>query len=87
MHLRQILINLIDNATKFTEKGYVEVNLTKRSSQNGRVGLRFEVIDSGIGISEEEQKYIFETFTQADQSVNRKFGGTGLGTAISKKTC
>ena len=85
MHLRQILINLIDNATKFTEKGYVEVNLTKRSSQNGRVGLRFEVIDSGIGISEKEQKYIFETFTQADQSVNRKFGGTGLGTAISKK--
>jgi len=85
MHLRQILINLIDNATKFTEKGYVEVNLTKRSSQNGRVGLRFEVIDSGIGISEEEQKKIFETFTQADQSVNRKFGGTGLGTAISKK--
>lgn len=85
MHLRQILINLIGNATKFTDKGSVEVNLTKLSSTDSNVKLRFEIIDTGIGISTEEQKRIFETFTQADQSINRKFGGTGLGTAISKK--
>ncbi len=84
-HLSQVLINLIDNAIKFTEEGSVEVNLTTRSLQKNIIRLRFEIIDTGIGISDEEQKKIFETFTQADQSINRKFGGTGLGTAISKK--
>jgi len=85
MHLRQVLINLIGNATKFTEKGSIEVNLTTISTQENLVTLRFEIIDTGIGISIEDQKNIFETFIQADQSTNRKFGGTGLGTAISKK--
>ncbi|MCK5668930.1 MAG: response regulator, partial [Gammaproteobacteria bacterium] len=85
MHLRQILINLIGNATKFTEKGSIEVNVSVQSTHDNPVKLRFEIKDTGIGISEEEQTKIFETFTQADQSINRKFGGTGLGTAISKK--
>ncbi len=84
-HLRQILINLIGNATKFTEKGSVQVNLTALSLREKHVKVRFEINDTGIGLSEEEQEKIFETFTQADQSVSRKFGGTGLGTAISKK--
>ena len=85
MHLRQILINLIGNATKFTEKGSIQVNLTTLSLREKQVKLRFDISDTGIGISEEEQKRVFEIFTQADQSINRKFGGTGLGTAISKK--
>jgi len=85
LHLRQILINLIGNATKFTEKGSIQVNLTALSLREKHVKLRFEISDTGIGLSEKEQERIFETFTQADQSVNRKFGGTGLGTAISKK--
>ena len=83
-HLRQILINLIGNATKFTEKGSIQVNLTTLSLREKYVKLRFEVKDTGIGLSDEEQQKIFEKFIQADQSVNRKFGGTGLGTAISK---
>ena len=85
MHLRQILINLIGNATKFTEEGSIQVNITTVSSHDNLVRLRFEIFDTGIGISKDEQKTIFETFTQADQSINRKFGGTGLGTTISKK--
>lgn len=85
LHIRQILINLIGNATKFTEKGSIEVNIVNKSSDKDHASLRFEVIDTGIGISEEEQKLIFETFTQADQSINRKYGGSGLGTTISKK--
>jgi two-component system sensor histidine kinase RpfC len=85
MHLRQILINLVGNATKFTEKGSIQVNLTALSLGEKHVKLRFEVKDTGIGLSDEEQQKIFENFTQADQSVSRKFGGTGLGTAISKK--
>jgi len=85
MHLRQILINLIGNATKFTEKGSIQVNLITLSLRKKHVKLRFEINDTGIGLSDEEQERIFDTFTQADQSVNRKFGGTGLGTAISKK--
>lgn len=85
IHLTQVLINLIGNAIKFTEEGSVEVNLTTKSLQGNIIRLRFEIKDTGIGISEDEQKKIFETFTQADQSINRKFGGTGLGTAIAKK--
>lgn len=85
LHLRQVLINLIGNATKFTEEGSIEVNLTRASTQEEPVQLRFEIVDTGIGIANDAQDAIFETFTQADQSTNRKYGGTGLGTAISKK--
>ena len=85
IHLRQILINLIGNATKFTENGSIEVTLTSQPTIDNLVKLRFEIKDTGIGMSKDEQGKIFDTFTQADQSINRKFGGTGLGTAISKK--
>jgi two-component system sensor histidine kinase RpfC len=82
--LRQVLINLIGNALKFTTKGTIEVRVTLLDEDNGRVQVRFEVIDTGIGISAEVQARIFESFTQADDSVTRRYGGTGLGTSISK---
>ena len=84
-HLRQILINLIGNAIKFTETGGVEVRLTKTDESHDSVGIRFEVIDTGIGMSTEIQERIFESFAQADDSTTRRFGGTGLGTTISKQ--
>ncbi|MDX1433558.1 MAG: ATP-binding protein [Gammaproteobacteria bacterium] len=84
-HLRQVLINLIGNAIKFTEKGGVEIRLTRIAEKDERVTIRFEVIDTGIGIPAEVQSRIFESFTQADGSTTRRFGGTGLGTTISKQ--
>lgn len=85
IHLRQILINLLGNATKFTEKGSIEINISTVGAIENQVRLRFEVIDTGIGMTAAEQEMIFEEFTQADQSITRRFGGTGLGTAISRK--
>jgi two-component system sensor histidine kinase RpfC len=84
LHLLQIIINLMGNAIKFTNKGSVDLRIgTIR--QNGAVAyLKFEIIDSGIGISPEAQKIIFERFTQADSSIARQYGGTGLGTTISR---
>jgi two-component system sensor histidine kinase RpfC len=83
-HLRQILINLISNAIKFTDHGRVEVTVHPATpSQPQR--LRFAVTDTGIGISEAAQARIFDSFTQADPSVTRRFGGSGLGTTIAKQ--
>ena len=85
-HLRQVLINLIGNSIKFTEEGGIEVRVSKLEEKPDDVmAVRFEVIDTGIGISKEVQDKIFDTFTQADESVTRRYGGTGLGTAISKQ--
>ncbi len=84
-YLRQVLINLVGNAIKFTEEGGVEVRVTRLSDNDESVKVRFEVIDSGIGISTEVQDRIFDTFSQADDSATRRYGGTGLGTAISKQ--
>lgn len=85
-HLRQVLINLIGNAIKFTETGGIEVRVTKQEEKSSStISVRFEVIDTGIGIPKKVQDKIFETFTQADESVTRRYGGTGLGTAISKQ--
>ncbi len=87
--LRQIIMNLAGNALKFTREGTVTVRVT-RNPQNitvstGKVGLRFEVIDSGIGMSPETCAKLFQSFTQADSSTSRKYGGTGLGLSICKK--
>jgi len=84
-HLRQVLINLIGNAIKFTERGGVEIRVTKISEAQSQAKIRFEVIDTGIGIPLEVQKKIFDSFAQADESTTRRFGGTGLGTTISKQ--
>jgi signal transduction histidine kinase/CheY-like chemotaxis protein len=83
--LRQVLLNLASNAVKFTASGGVriEVSVKERSAQIER--LRFDVIDSGIGISSAAQQKLFQKFAQADGSIARKFGGTGLGLAISKE--
>jgi two-component system sensor histidine kinase RpfC len=82
--IRQVLINLVSNAIKFTEKGRVIVNVTTRNMTSKRVDLRFEVIDTGIGIPEDMQEKIFEKFIQANQSATNTMGGTGLGTAIAR---
>jgi len=84
-HLRQVLINLLGNALKFTDRGSVEVRLTLMDRSENEVLVRFEVIDTGIGMPPDVQSRIFESFTQADQSVTRRFGGTGLGTSIAKQ--
>jgi len=83
-HLRQILINLIGNAIKFTENGRVDVYI-RPVGQTHPPRLRFEVVDTGIGIAEDGQAHIFESFTQADPSITRRFAGSGLGTTIAKQ--
>lgn len=83
-HLRQILINLIGNAIKFTEYGRIDVYIRPLGLGNPQ-RVRFEVVDTGIGIPKEAQDSIFERFTQADTSVTRRYGGTGLGTTIAKQ--
>ncbi len=83
--INQILINLAGNALKFTEKGFVEVRVTTQKKLDKKYWLRFDVIDSGIGISPDYVGKIFDSFTQAGTDVARKFGGTGLGLTISKQ--
>ncbi len=84
VRLRQILLNLTENAIKFTEQGEVVIKVSSISEKEQVARLRFEVIDSGIGIPEDQQKTIFQEFTQVDDSNTRSYGGTGLGLAISK---
>jgi len=84
LRLRQVLVNLVSNAIKFTEKGSVAVRADLLSSDNRTVTVRFEVADTGIGMSAEAQLRVFDTYTQADESITRRFGGTGLGTSIAK---
>ena len=83
--LRQALVNLIGNAVKFTESGEIEVNARIESKSDEGVILRFSVRDTGIGIPVKKQKMIFDAFSQADSSITRKYGGTGLGLTISSQ--
>lgn len=80
--LKQILINLCSNAIKFTNKGHVDLNVAYKTESSN---LIFEVIDTGIGLSEEQKEKIFKPFEQADSSTTRKFGGTGLGLTLSRQ--
>ncbi len=83
--LNQVLINLVGNAIKFTSKGHVHLNVDLISNDDENQHILFEVIDSGIGITEDKQESIFDHFKQADSGIDREYGGTGLGLAISKK--
>lgn len=85
VRLRQILINLVGNAIKFTSKGKVQIHVSQNHDQNRRGDILFGIQDDGIGIPKEKQSLLFQAFSQADTSVTRKFGGTGLGLAICKQ--
>jgi len=82
LRLRQILLHLITNAIKFTEKGYIVIKVKLIATKNEQVNLHFSVKDTGIGISKKIIPYLFDAFTQVDGSSTRKFGGSGLGLAI-----
>ncbi len=83
---RQTLFNLLSNAAKFTEKGVITLR-TRRETTGGAAWIRMAVSDTGIGITPEQMKKLFQAFSQADNSTSRNFGGTGLGLAISQKFC
>ena len=83
--IRQILVNLIGNAIKFTSQGHIYVNVERVKLQDGKADVRFTVEDTGIGIPEDKLRSVFERFTQADASTTRKYGGTGLGLSICRR--
>ncbi|WP_046995753.1 ATP-binding protein [Pseudomonas aeruginosa] len=83
--LRQVLMNLLSNALKFTAEGHVAVRVQRRFDEGGHERLLYSVSDSGIGISAQAQKTLFESFSQADSSTTRRYGGSGLGLAISRE--
>jgi two-component system sensor histidine kinase RpfC len=85
MHLTQVLMNLVGNAVKFTDAGRIEVRVRMLGAQQDQVHIRFEVEDTGIGVPADKQQAIFELFTQADPSLTRRYGGTGLGTTIARQ--
>jgi two-component system sensor histidine kinase RpfC len=84
-HLRQVIINLVGNAIKFTHAGMVELKVSTLKQDNDAALLRFEITDTGIGIPQAAQQVIFESFTQANAVISNKYGGTGLGTTISRQ--
>ncbi len=83
--IRQVLLNFISNAIKFTENGEIQLRVSIVEENSSNMQLRFELSDTGIGIPEDKLESIFDTFTQADSTITRKYGGTGLGLAISRK--
>jgi len=85
VRLRQVLINLVGNATKFTDKGRVTMHIEKQSQQDDRTTLRITIRDTGIGIPPEQQVLLFQPFQQGDASITRRYGGTGLGLVISQR--
>ena len=84
MRLRQILINLAGNSSKFTEKGFVKIRVEDLQKYEAKEGLHFSIIDSGVGIKKEDLKKLFRAFSQVDMQMNRSKGGTGLGLSISR---
>lgn len=87
LHLEQVLLNLLNNAVKFTHQGHVTLRVTTLQQADGNVRLGFAIEDSGIGLTTEQQASVFEAFAQADSSTTRQYGGTGLGLVISQKLC
>ncbi len=87
LRLEQVIINLVSNAIKFTDKGYVQVAIKVIERANNKIRLGFAIQDSGIGMSKEQSERLFQSFSQADDSVTRRYGGTGLGLAICKQLC
>jgi PAS domain S-box-containing protein len=85
LRLEQVLVNLVNNAVKFTEKGYVNVKIRMKSTKSGKPELLFAVEDTGIGLKEDQKNHLFKAFSQADVSTSRKYGGSGLGLAICKR--
>jgi PAS domain S-box-containing protein len=85
IRLRQVLLNLVGNAIKFTEKGSIKLDAQKQTDKHGKLDLIISVADTGIGIPENQQDRIFETFQQLDGQSTRKYGGTGLGLALCKR--
>jgi len=84
--LKQILLNLLSNASKFTENGEVSLRVSREVDADGN-GIVFRVRDSGIGMTPEQSAKLFQAFTQADAATTRKYGGTGLGLALSRRFC
>lgn len=85
LRLQQIMMNLLGNAIKFTEKGNIDINIELRTLNEGSVDIEFQVHDTGIGISERQQSQLFQAFRQADASISRRHGGTGLGLVITQR--
>ncbi|MCL9773455.1 two-component sensor histidine kinase BarA [Vibrio methylphosphonaticus] len=85
MRIQQILTNLVGNSIKFTERGNIDISVELKSQKEDRVELQFMVRDTGIGISERQQAQLFQAFSQADASISRRYGGTGLGLVITQK--
>ena len=87
LRLRQIISNIVSNAVKFTENGYIDIQISILKITSEKSTLRIIITDSGIGMNEEQLKSVFDPFTQADTSTTRKYGGTGLGLTITKQLC
>ncbi|MGF1741293.1 two-component sensor histidine kinase BarA [Vibrio profundum] len=85
LRIQQIVTNLVGNAIKFTERGSVDISVELRTQQDKQVELQFMIRDTGIGISERQQAQLFQAFSQADASISRRYGGTGLGLVITQK--